>query len=247
MRTSSLARYTLLGLLSIGALSFAQAPQSEQSPGCIPAKKNPERHDRFMEQKERLLKRGPIELVFEGDSITDGWRNGDQRDIFEAAFGQYNPFNTGISGDRTEHLLWRIDHGELDGLHPKVVVMMIGTNNLGNRPPQTPKQTIDGITCVVKAIQQKLPDTKILLLGVFPRGAKADDPFRAKIKEVNAAISKLDDGTHVKYLDFGDKFLTPEGELTREIMPDFLHPNYKGYEIWANAIKPTVDRMEKGQ
>ncbi len=234
----------MLAVCLAGALAVAQE-NKEQSPGCVPQMKNPERHENFMKQKERLLKRGPINLVFLGDSITDGWRNGDQRDIFEAAFGEYNPFNTGIGGDRTEHLLWRIDHNELDGISPKLAIIMIGTNNLGTK--QTPQQTIDGIKCVVKAVEQKLPQTKILLLAVFPRGADPSNPFRAQIKEVNEAISKLDDGKHVKYLDIGQKFLKEDGALTRDIMPDALHPNVKGYTIWADAIKPTVDEIEKGQ
>jgi beta-glucosidase len=224
------------------------AVAGEESPGCVPAEKDPNRHANFMKQKERLLKRGPIELVFLGDSITDFWRRDDQRDIFEADFGKYNPYNTAISGDQTQHLLWRIDHGELDGIHPKVAVIMIGTNNLGHRPAQTSKQTADGVKCVVKAVQQKLPETKILLLAVFPRGMSATDPYRAQIKEVNEMISKLDDGgRHVKYLDINDKFLTPDGTLTRDIMPDALHPNYKGYEIWAQAMKPAIDELEAGK
>lgn len=220
------------------------AAESEQSPGCIPKEKDRNRHDGFMKDKARLEKKGNIDLVFIGDSITDGWRGGPQHAGFVKTFGQYNPFNTGISGDETQHCLWRIDHGELDGLHPKVVEIMIGTNNLGNSH-QTPAQTIAGIKCVVKAVHAKVPNANILLLGVFPRGRKADDPFRAKIKEVNEALAKMDGKDNVKYLDIGDKFLEPDGTLPASIMPDALHPNVKGYEIWAAAIAPTVDRLEK--
>jgi lysophospholipase L1-like esterase len=122
-------------------------------------------------------------------------------------------------------------------------MLMIGTNNLGNK--QSPEDTILGITAIVKELREKLPESKILLLAVFPRGAKADDPFRAQIKQVNEAIAKLDDGKNVKYLDIGEKFLAPDGELTKEIMPDALHPNAKGYKIWADAVGPSLDEMLK--
>lgn len=223
----------------------ATAPTTQANRGVVPAEKDRNRHENFMVRKERLMKEGSTQLVFIGDSITDGWRNGDQRDIYEDYFGKYHPYNIGISGDQTQHVLWRIEHGELDGISPKVAVIMIGTNNLGNMH-QSPDETIAGIEAVVKAVEQKVPGIKILLLGIFPRANKADDPFRVQIKEVNEAISKLDDGgKHVKYLDIGPKFLDPDGTLPRSIMPDFLHPNVKGYQIWAEAIKPAVEELEK--
>ncbi len=207
--------------------------------------KDPGRHAGFMKDKEALSKAGPIQLVFLGDSITDFWRNEPQIEIYKKNFGKYNPYNTGLSGDETQHLLWRIDHGELDGLAPKVVTLMIGTNNLGNSK-QTPVQTIDGVRAVVAAVEQKLPHTKILLLAVFPRGNKADDPFRAQIKEVNATLAQLPlVDSHVMYLDIGPKFLTDDGTLPIYIMPDFLHPGPVGYQIWADAVGPVVDSLEK--
>ena len=214
--------------------------------GSIPVMKDQNRHTGFMARRDTLVKTGGTKLVFIGDSITDGWRNGDARDIFDDYFGQYRPYNIGISGDETQHVLWRLQHGELDGLSPKVAVIMIGTNNIGNRNKMSAEETADGIVSVVKATQEKVPGIKILLLGVFPRANKADDPFRAQIKQINQMISKLDDGgKHVKFLDIADKFLDPDGTLPRSIMPDYLHPNTKGYEIWAEAIKPAVDDLAK--
>ena len=204
------------------------------------------RHEGFLKDKEALLKKGPIQLVFIGDSITDGWRGKNGKEIFESNYGQYNAYNIGIGGDRTQHVLWRIDNGELDGLdpNPKVAELMIGTNNLG--PNKSDEEIAAGITKIVDEIHQKLPKTKVLLLGVFPRANKAGDPFRARIKHINEIIAKLDDGGKtVKYLDIGDKFLDQEGTLSKEIMPDFLHPNAKGYGIWAEATKPTLDEMMK--
>ena len=234
------------------ALNFARAAddaaKGDKSPACVPAEKDRVRHDHFLLHKDEALKKGPIDLVFIGDSITDGWRGGEQNKLYNERWGKHNPYNIGISGDQTQHVLWRIQHGELDGIKPKVAVMMIGTNNLGNNnPPHTPADVAAGIKCLVTEIKQRLPETKLLLLGVFPRGKEATDPFRAQIKEVNETIAKLDDGGKtVKYLDIGTQFLAPDGTLPPEIMPDALHPNDKGYQVWADAIGPTIDEMMKG-
>ena len=222
----------------------ALPPIDGKSPGCVPAVKNPERHDGFMRDKAELLKNGPIDMVILGDSITDGWRGSPQNEIYQKAFGKFNAFNTGIGGDMTQHVLWRIDHGELDGISPKVAMIMIGTNNLG-WGGQNVKQTMDGVRCVVDTVAKKLPHTKILLLAIFPRGEKADDPFRAKIKEVNAVLAQLPAcNRNVIYLDIGAKFLADDGTLPKYVMPDALHPNAVGYQIWADAVGPLVNRLE---
>jgi lysophospholipase L1-like esterase len=140
--------------------------------------------------------------------------------------------------------LWRItEGGELDGITPKVAVVMIGTNNSGR---DSAAQIAEGITLIVKTIHKKTPSTKVLLLGVFPRGEKAGTPIRTKLAEINSIIAKLDDGGKtVKYLDFGDKFLNSEKNLTKDIMPDYLHLSARGYEIWAEAMTPTLQEMLK--
>jgi beta-glucosidase len=221
---------------------------TDQPASVTPKQKDPKRHEQFLKDKDAALQKGPVQLVFIGDSITDAWRGGPQHKLYEERWGKYNPLNLGISGDETEHVLWRLEHGELDGLKPKVVVMMIGTNNLGNpRPPHTPEQTAQGVEKLVQTIREKLPESKLLLLAVFPRGEKPDDKFRDQIKRVNERIAKLDDGgKHVRYLDIGQKFLEPDGTLPRSIMPDFLHPNARGYQIWADAIGPAIEEMMKG-
>lgn len=230
-------------VLSAGLLRADDKEQGEKKPAsCTPEQKDPNRHEGFLKDKEEQLKKGPIQLVFIGDSITDGWRGGG-RTVFHENYDKYNTLNLGIGGDRTEHILWRVDHGELDDLHPKAVMLMIGTNNLGRK--QSVEDTIAGIKCDVAAIHEKLPDAKILLLAVFPRGAKADDHYRGQIKEVNEAISKLDGKENVKYLDIGPKFLDDKGDLPKDIMPDALHPNQKGYEIWAEAVNPTLEELMK--
>lgn len=231
------------------ALMFATLVRGDvkDKPGsCVPAQKDPQRHEQFLKDKADALKKGPVNLLFVGDSITDAWRGGAQNKLYAERWGKHNPLNIGISGDRTEHVLWRLEHGEVDGIKPKAVVVMIGTNNLGNPPKATPEQTAAGVKCVVETLRKKLPESKILLLGVFPRGAKANDPYRAQIKTVNDTIAKLDDGGgHVRYLDLGAKFLDKDGNLPPDIMPDALHPNEKGYQIWADAMGPVLDEMLK--
>jgi beta-glucosidase len=197
---------------------------------------------------ESFLKRGksgPIGVLFLGDSITEAWGRGDVKAIWDSHYGKYQPANFGISGDRTQHVLWRIQQGELDGIKPKVVVLMIGTNNSGYSALQIARADF----AIVSEIHRKLPDTKILLLGIFPRGDDPNKPnvaaLRAKLKSVNAALAKLDDGKKTRYLEIWDPFLQPDGTLGKDIMPDALHPNAKGYQIWADAMQPLLDEMMK--
>ncbi len=180
-----------------------------------------------------------VNLIFDGDSITDGWQSGGQQ-VWAEHYGKLGAFDFGISGDRTEHLLWRLSSGQVDGFKPKLVAIMIGTNNLGAR--QSVEDTIAGVKAVVAEYRKRLPDSVILLQAIFPRGAKPEDPYRAKIKAVNQEIAKLADGDKVIYVDFGDKFLEPDGSLSPKIMPDALHPNAAGYQIWAEAIQPIIDK-----
>ena len=194
-------------------------------------------HNNFV----KIAKEGKAELVFLGDSITAGW--GGQKAIWEKSFGPYKPANFGIGGDRTQHVLWRIQNGELENIKPKVAVIMIGTNNSGS---DSAEGIAKGVTKIVEHIRAKLPDTKILLLAVFPRGEKASpNTGRDKLKQVNSIIAKLDDGKSVHYLDIGGKFLQPDGSLAKEVMPDFLHLSSKGYQIWADSISGKLAELSK--
>jgi len=199
------------------------------------------RHEGFLAE----AKQDNYELIFVGDSITDGWRRGGLL-VWNKYYAPRHALNLGIGGDRTQHVLWRIDHGELDGLEPKAVVLMIGTNNTGKERDgsmrNTTAEVIEGGTAVVKAIRAKLPKSKLLLLAIFPRGTP-DAPQRAQIKEINAALAKLDDGKMIKYLDIGKVFLAEDGSIPKTIMPDLLHPNAKGYQLWADAMEPTLAKM----
>lgn len=179
-----------------------------------------------------------IKLVFDGDSITDGWQGGG-KEIWKERYAKYGAFDFGISGDRTEHLLWRLSQGQVDGLKPKLVAIMIGTNNTGNNSVE---EIAEGIKTIVAEYRKRVPDAVILLQAVFPRGKKADDPQFAKIKSVNEIIAKLHDGEKVIYVDFGAKFLGADGSVNLSVMPDALHPNTEGYKIWADAIQSYIDK-----
>ena len=192
------------------------------------------------------VKRTRPQILFIGDSITHFF-GGEKFDSYglrgQQTWGEFyaprNAGNLGFGWDKTENVLWRLQHSAIDSISPKLVVMMIGTNNSGTC---SAPDIAAGITAIVLELEKRLPQSKILLLGVFPRGEKPG-PAREKLAEVNQVIAKLD-GTHnVSFLDIGAKFLTPDGLITKDIMPNFLHPNEKGYPICAEAIEPTVKRL----
>lgn len=185
------------------------------------------------------VKDGKAELLFIGDSITQGWE-GNGKDVWAKHFASRNAVNLGIGGDRTQHVLWRLDNGNINGIKPKLAVIMIGTNNARDNKPE---ETAAGVTAIVTKLREKLPETKILLLAIFPRGADKENPLRQTNIKVNEQIAKLADGKMVEYLDIGPKFLAEDQTLSKEIMPDLLHLSVKGYEIWAEAIEPHVARM----
>jgi beta-glucosidase len=194
------------------------------------------RHEGFVQE----AKQEQIDLLFLGDSITDFWRT-TGHNIWNKYYVPLHAVDFGISGDRTEHVIWRIDHGELDGLHPKVVVLMIGTNNSRSN---SPAQIAEGIKVILDKVEDKCPSAKILLLGVFPRNTDKDNSAQREAPaKINAIISKFADGNRIVYLNINNVFVGPDGRVPVEIMPDFLHPNQHGYQLWAEAMDPTLFRM----
>jgi lysophospholipase L1-like esterase len=179
------------------------------------------------------VKQGNVDLLLIGDSITHGWggppdgvRGDAIGELWTKYFGSRNAVNEGFGWDRTQHVLWRFDHGELDGISPKVAIVLIGTNNIGSN--KTP-DVVAGMTAVLDELHQKLPKTKVLLLGIFPRDEKPD-----------ASLGKR---KGVTYLDLTATFLQPDGAISRDVMGDFLHPTAKGYEMWAKAMEPTLAKL----
>jgi lysophospholipase L1-like esterase len=196
------------------------------------------RHEGFV----KLAKRGDIEILFMGDSITDNWRNRGSN-VWNKAYAPRHAANFGIGGDRTQHVLWRIEHGELDGISPKVIVLMIGTNNSNS---DSPDDVAEGVEKIVAEMRGRCPNSKILLLAIFPRNKPADKPNQMeKINQINERISKLNDGKTIRFLNINDKFVAADGKVHEDIMPDFLHPNQKGYQIWVDAMEPTLSAMLK--
>jgi len=202
---------------------------------------------RWDQMHDGIVKRGKdgkVDVVFLGDSITEGW-GGAGRAVWEKNYTPLNAANFGIGGDMTQQVLWRITEGkELDGISPKAVVMMIGTNNFGIGGHK-PDDVVKGIQVLIETIQKKLPNTKILLLGIFPRDPSPTAGVRKSITAVNEQIAKWENGKTLHYLDIGPKLLQPDGTLSKEIMPDFLHLSPKGYEIWAESIQPLLTELMK--
>ncbi|MGP0064656.1 MAG: platelet-activating factor acetylhydrolase IB subunit [Isosphaeraceae bacterium] len=225
-------------LLATGLPACAQGPET-----VVPAPREGswmDLHRSFLDRARRAGKE-PVDLLFLGDSITQGWND---NSVWKRFYGPRNAANFGIGGDRTQHVLWRIQNGELEGIAPKLVVLMIGTNNADNA---TADEITQGISAIVQELRKRLPRAKVLLLGIFPRDDRRIAPIRDqilhRIKSVNQDIAKLDDGSNVRFLDISKSFLDQDGKISSEIMPDFLHLSTKGYRIWADAMEPTLWQM----
>ena len=188
---------------------------------------------------------GDYDIEFIGDSITQGWETRGTN-VWNQFYGRRKVINFGVSGDRTEHVLWRFEQGQLNGIKAKVAVVMIGTNNSNKNKDGTDTYTdndiLEGVVAIVNEIRTRQPDTKILLLGIFPR-SKTFSAQRGRLLEINQVLAKLDDGKNIFYLDFGSQYVESDGTISTAIMPDALHPNEAGYKIWANATEPKLKEL----
>jgi lysophospholipase L1-like esterase len=232
----------LLCLLLAALPSFAQTNTASPLNPCVnPVARDGKAHERFLKLNQRVKEsQGQAELVFLGDSITEGWEYGGKT-LWAKYYAPRHALNLGIGSDHTQHVLWRLDHGNLEGLHPKVAVVLIGVNNIPDTN-NTPGMVLEGVTAVVQKLREKLPETKVLLLGIFP----FREDFcaqRAKALEVNQALHKLEDGNSVFFLDLGHLFIQPDGRIAKRIMADFLHPSAEGYRLWAEGMEPTLARL----
>jgi len=224
----------LLLALPQAETAFDPAPRKKEYPWMSLARWN-----QMHESNLKRAKEGKVDLLFLGDSITEGWGN---NAVWQKHYGALNAANFGIGGDTTENVLWRIQNGEIEGISPKVVVLMIGTNNFGLEG-HAPDAVAKGVATIVQTLRKKLPASKVLLLAIFPRDEKPGTDARAKIKKVNDQIMTLDDKKNVRFLDIGAKLANPDGTLSKEIMPDFLHLSEKGYQIWADAMDPLLKQL----
>jgi beta-glucosidase len=197
-----------------------------------------DRHKRFNERGAELGRRA--QLIFIGDSITQGWE-GAGREVWAKYYAHRDALNLGIGGDRTQHVLWRLANGNLDGLQPKAAVVMIGTNN-SNGEDNTVPQIAEGVTAIVQQLRERLPATKIVLVAIFPRGENPQAQ-RGKLLQVNQILQKLGDDKHVFFVDFGHRFVTAEGLIPTALMPDYLHLSPQAYGLWAESIEDLLSRL----
>lgn len=229
----------LAGLaISLSTVAAAQEKTAPTNDAVVPVPRDggwTKRHESFNER----VKQGNVDLVFIGDSITQGWE-GAGKGVWAEFYAKRNAVNLGIGGDRTQHVLWRLDHGNIDGISPKLAVLMIGTNNSGTN---TSEQIAEGVKAIVEKLQARLPKTKVLILAIFPRGTDSNDTKRKVNEGANAVIAKLADDKQVFYLDIGKQFLAEDGTLGKEVMPDLLHLNEKSYRTWAESIEPKVKEL----
>jgi lysophospholipase L1-like esterase len=186
----------------------------------------------------RIAAQDKTDVVFFGDSITAGWGWGGNGQVWDTYFKPLKAAHFGIGGDKTENLLWRLRNGELEGLHAKLAVLLIGTNNGGDAA----EDVATGISTILMELHARMPAAKVLILGILPSGEKPN-PQREKNARTNALVAKLADGKRVAYLDIGEKFLAPDQSIAKEVMGDFLHPTAKGYQILAESIIAQVRTM----
>lgn len=246
------------GLLSFSALA-QDAATASTNPAVVPASKLENDFYNWEERHAAILKikmEVNPEIVMMGDSITHLWgglpeekKGGRGKEAWAKLFGERRVLNCGFGWDRTQNALWRIDHGELDGISPQYIVVNIGTNNLANTKncrACTPEEIAEGIAAVAKRCRAKCPSAEIIVMGVFPRGKLPTDPNRAKVAAINlAAVKALGGIPHgVVFLDIGAQFLEPDGTISPKIMPDALHPSNDGYTIWAEQLKPLLEKAK---
>ncbi len=241
-RRSFSAPFYLACLLGTVLLSFwAQLVSADQMKAVVPVPQNEswwtERHERAVAR----VREGSVDLLFIGDSITQGWEE-DGRRVWNSYYEPRRAVNLGFNSDRTETVLWRLQHGELDGIAPKLAILMIGTNNTSMRE-DPPENTAAGVQAILTTLRTHLPQTKILLLAVFPRCASADDPLRRVNNAVNDRLRAFADQRQVYFLDLSRRFLDEAGRISEDVMPDALHPSERGYRLWAEGMENLVSKL----
>lgn len=257
-RTAPLPPALVVALLTLGACANSKSAQpdlatpdgrSHASPSTPSTVTPVGRTEEWWVQRHRAIldkaREGGHEVVFLGDSITQGWE-GEGKDIWARRIAPLKALNAGISGDRTQHVLQRLDDGLLDALtaknnHVKAVVVMIGTNN-SNGNDNTPAEIAAGVRDILTRVRSRLPDAKILLLAIFPRGEHANDQ-RDKLTATNALLAPLGETRNITFLDIGGSFFDDQSTLRHDLMPDYVHLSPAGYEIWASAMEPTLRSM----
>lgn len=230
----------------VGCRSAAGVPREEiaKHAATTPVSRS-ERWAELHLKKLREAEELGVELLFLGDSITNQWRRV-APGVWDEFYGERKAYNLGSGGDRTEHTLWRVEHGELERLQPRLIVLLIGTNNLvqkGDAVSNTPREIADGIHATVRGLRRKLPETHILVHAVFPRGRGPQHRQRPKVAAISTMLAELAEQERVHFLDIGDVFLDENGFIPSEIMPDALHLSPQGYRLWSESIEETVSAV----
>ena len=232
---------------ALASASLAQAPVPADQPVCRTDQNSLIAHAQLLEK----AKKGGIDVYFEGDSITRRWGATDYPNLlanWNQNFFGWNAANFGWGGDTIQNILWRLDNGELDGVNPKVIVLLAGTNNVGNAaaPGGDEDKVADitkGLQAIVRMLQTKAPDATIIVTGIFPRNDNI--AVMPAIKKINDNLSKLADGRRIRYLNINGKLADQDGKLFDGMMNagDKLHPTIKGYQVWADALKPIFTEL----
>lgn len=249
MLTTVLRFLKLMGVLTLLTVLSTTCLAQTASEASIPAPRTQEYDwmsvaDWYALHKKYIARaqQGNVDVLFLGDSITHGWTWGDNPQLFNRAFGQYLTANFAIGGDQTQNVLWRLQHGESGKLQPKLVVMMIGTNNLGTGG-HTPTEVAGGVKTIIKDVQKRFNGAKILLMGILPFDQKATSPSRVKVAQLNYLLAQMNDDTHVFYFDFGPLFLDNRGNIPTLRMADSLHPTHLGYSLLAEKLQVAVTTL----
>ena len=192
---------------------------------------------------------GRIDVYFDGDSITRRWGATDYPEFlahWKQSFFGWNAADFGWGADRTENILWRLENGELDDVHPKVIVLLAGTNNIGTAAPTGPDDAriasvTSGLTAIVETMRRKAPNATIVVMGIFPRNDNiAVMPI---VNGINANLARLADGKRVRFLNINDRLADPQGKLLEGMARDGLHPTLAGYQVWADALRPVLTEL----
>ena len=233
---------SLVLIVVVLQVELVGAPPAKKNHAVVPAPRISEWWFARQAKKIGEMAKGNIDLLMVGDSITHNFESVGAK-VWKEYFEPLKAINLGFGGDRTQHVLWRLDHLPKLKKAPKGAVVMIGTNNIcwGS---DTPKQAAEGVQAIARKLNSIYPETKVLVLGVFPRRRKIDHPHRKQIIELNSYLPDLLKGIkNVKFMDIGPNFLDDKGFLSKEMMPDTTHPSEKGHEIWAKAIEPELKKM----
>jgi beta-glucosidase len=230
-------------IASLTACAAAGESAQVHSAAPIPAN-TPVENEGMRERNQELVARAQANpkarLMFLGDSITQGW-DAAGKSVWDVEFAALEAINLGVGGDRTEHVLWRLQQGAYDQLRPEVIVMMIGTNNTGHR--MDPPQDIEGgVRAILADLRRRYPKAKLALLAIFPRGETLDDEMRKNNAAANKLLAPLAREFGAEWLDLNRAFVDSQGVLSKELMPDLLHPNERGYDAWANAMSGSLKR-----